>query len=812
MKPVRTLITCLLALALTSTSLCAQSFNPDSLGKRWDTFTGWCSPEKLYLHIDRTYFATGETIWFKGYLANASAKAFQKESNFIYVELLDSDGEVVSRVKIKRKGIGFPGSMLLNQNLKGGDYTLRAYTLWQMNGSPDYMFHQKVKILSSNADKSKIIRPSTSIADITFYPESGRYFNGYKSVIAFKAMDDNGRSLDIEGWIVDEEKNPIVPVKTSHDGMGLFEFIPIPGKTYSLLADGKSYPLPQYAEDGGIINVRYIGGATVAIVRSFLEEEDVHLLVRDNDNISEIATVPGDGKAHSFKMPLDYFQPGINHFLLVNSRGMIIAERMFFVFDNTVKAPVCTFGSANMKPAARALIAGRLNLKDGSGNPLEGKCSVSIVRGSFKNHQQDDGIVSYMRLSSELKGSINDPYHYFDREIPQSTRAANMDLLMMVQGWRYYDLEKILDSSKGDFEIKHLKEYFQTVRGWIDRSVGSKTPRKFIFSVIVPKLKITRFIDVEQGRNFIIDSLDFKEGTEFLINVNRRGPGLDYMPKWAGDVFAPAYKYFPAPGRASFVPEEEKIPLQVEGEIVDTLSAAVVSASAKDSFDGLTFGTTYGVEDLKMYANYTLVQYLKSRTPAFEYNGEGMYNMRVRKSSLYEEDAAGDDEEDQGESSISFDSFDEEDGAVKLVVDESEQPWWGYDMLQMSDIDAISISTMPDPIYGGNGGCVSIKVKTGVNVERSGATRPSLLYFMPLGYQEPTMFYSPRYDKGITSDEFDHRNTIHWAPNINIKEGRATVAFCNTDQMDYPYYVRIEGITSDGRPFSHRCTLDFKEN
>lgn len=814
MKHIHSVIAALAFLGLSAQGLPAQTFNADSLALRWETFTGWCSPEKLYLHLDRTYFATGETVWFKGYLRNSASTAFQPTSNFIYVELLNGDGEVEQRVKVKKKGNGFPGNMLLNQNLEGGEYTLRAYTLWQMNGSPDYMFHQRIRILASNTESRKVIQATTSIPDITFYPESGRYFCGYRSTFAFKAMDTEGRSIDLEGWIVDEEGKPVVPVKTAHDGMGIFEFLPVPGKSYSLLSDGKSYPLPPCSEAGGTINLRRTGGAVVASARCYDTEEGMCLLLRDQENIAVVSKVPMDGKSHSFKIPLDLLRPGISHFLLVNSAGSIAAERLFFRFDDPSEVAVCSFTSANMKPSARALINGRLSLKKADGTPLDGRCSVSIVRGSLKHHHQDDGILSYMQLSSELKGSINDPCHYFEPEIPASTREADMDLLMMVQGWRYYDIEKILDRSKGDFEIKHLKEYYQTIRGWIDRTIGSKPPKKFIFSVIVPKLKITRFVDVEKGSSFLIDSLDFKEGTEFLINVNRRGPGFDYMPKWSGDVFAPSYKYFPAPGRASFVPEEEKIPLQVEGEIVDTLSAAVVSASAQDTFDGLTFGSTIAGEDLKMYSAYTLIQYLKTRTPAFEYNGEGMYNLRVRRTSLYAEDTGSEnEEEDSGSGSISFEEFDDEDGAVKLVVDETEQPWWGYDMIQMSDIEAISISTLPDPIYGGDGGCVSIKMKSGVNLERAGATRPSLLYFMPLGYQEPDAFYSPRYDKGgIAEGEFDHRNTIHWAPNVAVKSGLAVIPFCNTDQMDYPYYVRIEGFTSDGRPFSHHCTLDFKEN
>ena len=80
---------------------------------------------------------------------------------------------------------------------------------------------------------------------------------------------------------------------------------------------------------------------------------------------------------------------------------------------------------------------------------------------------------------------------------------------------------------------------------------------------------------------------------------------------------------------------------------------------------------------------------------------------------------------------------------------------------------------------------------------------PSLLYFVPLGYQVPRYFESPRYDRG-EDDGYDTRNTILWAPEVVIDGGRATIEFCNTDRPDFPYVIRIEGMSADGHPFSTR--------
>ena len=68
--------------------------------------------EKLYLQLESNKFNRGDTVFFKGYLQNASAVAEEVPSEFIYVELLESihsdnpqEFNLVQRVKVKRNGL-----------------------------------------------------------------------------------------------------------------------------------------------------------------------------------------------------------------------------------------------------------------------------------------------------------------------------------------------------------------------------------------------------------------------------------------------------------------------------------------------------------------------------------------------------------------------------------------------------------------------------------------------------------------------------------------------------------------------------------
>ncbi len=763
---------------------------PDSLLLRFKSYSAWRSPEKVYLHFDRSCYTAGETIWFRGWIQEASALSLLPPSNFLYAELLDGRGEVVVRVKIKRTNDAFPGCMDLPDNLETGFYTIRAYTLWQLNGSEDYLFNDRIRIIGG---KKREDTPKSSSSDIaiSFWPESGRYFAGQSSVIGFKAVDNLGRSVDFSGTLVSDGGETLEPVLTVHDGMGVFSFLPQQGKTYSLMdASGKKYPLPPPAEEGALLQLHVRPGRYYISALGY-GGGAASLLVRDAAELRPVSNIELGGKVSTFVIDKSYFRPGINHFLIVDSRGRIMAERLFFVRDS--EAPLCKLEMTTFLPTPRALTKAVVSLNKPDGTPLEGICSVSVVRGTLKNWQQSDGISSYMGLSSELKGNINKPYYYFDPEIPEKERDAALDLLMMIQGWRFYDLEKM--AGRGDFKIRHRRELAQEIRGSVSSGRSPKIPENYSFTFMIPKQKVMNYLQVERGRYFIIDSLDFQENTEMLINIGKLPRGKRYFPNWDGDPVAGPYIYKPAPGFS----DETKLTPPTMRDLApgDTLQAAVVIASYGDD-DVLVFGRSYR-EDLTTYKDWTLIEYLNVTKPIFEYDGDNMYNRNKRRSTSYSDDF---------ESDFDADEEDDERGKVKLIVEDNEEAWWSYDQVRLEDLRSLSIATQADPIYGGDGGVVHITMKPGGR-QRYFDRDPSLLYFVPLGYQVPRYFDSPRYDRGEDFG-YDARNTILWAPEVVIDDGRGTIEFCNSDRPDFPYVIRIEGMSADGRPFSRHCIVDPK--
>ena len=57
--------------------------------------------EKLHVHIDRSCYLPGDTLWFKAYMVNTSSHIPIRLSRYVYVELVNPENETVGRAKVR---------------------------------------------------------------------------------------------------------------------------------------------------------------------------------------------------------------------------------------------------------------------------------------------------------------------------------------------------------------------------------------------------------------------------------------------------------------------------------------------------------------------------------------------------------------------------------------------------------------------------------------------------------------------------------------------------------------------------------------
>jgi hypothetical protein len=114
--------------------------------KKLTTYNDGHPQEKVYLHLDKPYYAIGDNIWFKAYVVNAAENKLTGISSAVYVELINENDSVKKQIKLPlTAGLAW-GDFKLADTLQEGNYRIRAYTQWMRNASPEYFFDKTIKI------------------------------------------------------------------------------------------------------------------------------------------------------------------------------------------------------------------------------------------------------------------------------------------------------------------------------------------------------------------------------------------------------------------------------------------------------------------------------------------------------------------------------------------------------------------------------------------------------------------------------------------------------------------------------------------
>lgn len=108
--------------------------------------------EKVYLHLDKEYYAAGDDIWFRAYLVEGMNHLPSPISRILYVEFLDPTDEVLSQLRLRvDEGVAV-GDFHLSDSLIAGTYRIRAYTNWMINQGPDYFFERELPVSNSRLE------------------------------------------------------------------------------------------------------------------------------------------------------------------------------------------------------------------------------------------------------------------------------------------------------------------------------------------------------------------------------------------------------------------------------------------------------------------------------------------------------------------------------------------------------------------------------------------------------------------------------------------------------------------------------------
>ena len=828
----------ILLLTLTASSLYAQSEESTrilSYLQKAMNFNKVVPQEKVYLHFDNMGYFENETLWFKAYVTRTDNGRFSDLSKVLYVELLNPMGDVIRTHKYPIDSLGMShGDMKLDTLLGSGFYEVRAYTRYMTNWGTNAVFSRVFPVFKkpktegdysdlningglykhrepNNRDKTDSlyletinngidVRNLMTTVSAQFYPEGGDLVVGKRCRVAMMVVDDNGRPYESEGFVMNEVGDVLASVETDSLGKGLFEVVPDSGKlTFqirNLKKSGKNqvqyFTLPQAKREGCALRVDAVNEQMLATLQctdgicgnmlGYVLMHNGNIIRCDTINAMPLMEIELDRQA----MP-----EGVNQMTVFNSRGEIMAERLFFICpqpdkEDSIRVTIMT---QKLKPC------GRVEME------LHTRPNANLSFSAMDAHNMTNGkqgnMKTWMLLSSEVRGYIHNVDYYFEADDQEHRQSA--DLLMLTQGWRRYDwrlmserytfrkAQPIEDKFYLNGQLRVYRKRNPVAGVHLQAILYNKYGQSMIGDTRTDSLGNYAFkMPFVEGewKMCIYTARDTKGGEKiktYYVGIDRQfSPTPRYITPTEAEILHPlSPNAFVKKPFQELEEEDEFIPITQRNHMLQN-----VTVKAKKRYftnDDWKFkNEAYGRQYATLYYNAD-----RERDDALDRGEEVPYlfSFLNKKNSLFYYNEKNWTEEPMY------------DGRrINWILDNGERPNLDVtpEELWLDDIKSIYIAP-GDPRVMDSRTNIYLYLHTVFTTASNKGIRRT--YFD--GFNQASTFQMEDYS--VIPPMADFRRTIYWQPNITTdSQGTAKVDFFNNSTCE-EMYISVEGMTPDGK-------------
>ena len=754
--------------------------------------------EKMHIHFDKQVYNPDETIWYKVYIMTGNE--LSPLSKNVYVEWYDTAGKLIKQTVAPLFQATAKGSFEIPINYKGDYVHVKAFTRWMLNDTT-FLYEKDLVINNQSSSKSLTISKIKKTT-VEIFPEGGFLVQGLTSRVAFKATNSVGMPVLIRGFLMNNKNEIIDTIKVKHDGMGLFSFSPLAGVDYFLKwkdekgVDGIT-PVPVTKNTGAIMHVSTSNDkALVQVMRTVSageEFQNLSLIVHMNQELLyKVSLKMKERVSQKVELPIENLPTGIVQFTLFDKNMVPVSERIIFV-NNHLHEYNVKINPINVGLSKRSKNSFEILVSDTSFTNM----SLAITDADLGSTDEHT-ILSDFLLSNEIKGYIHNPSYYFKSD--NDTIAAKLDLVMMTNGWRRFDWEKIKASIPPN--IKYLPENsFMSFQGKVFGGNFTNTTNAAQLNIITignDSSKNFFFVPIEKDGSFLQPGVFFFDTVKVYYNFNGKNKlgestqvkfdnGLlrkenyttvnylqDHTSNFWSDSLANIKMNF-------FLSEQEKLRRAMASA---TLAEVTVKSKKKNPIDivdqryasGLFSGGdgyNFDLTDDKLIGALDIFTYLQGKVPGLQISNAG------------------------GQPTLSW-----RGATPDLFLNEMRSDVSMVQSMNVSDIAYIKVFRPPffGSAGGGAGGAVAIYTKKGGDSKKSSTNGTGMNTSILAGYTRFKEFYSPSYDKVQTNFDPDIRSTLYWNPYIitNKKTPRFKVEFYNND-ISKKLQIVLEGVNGDGK-------------
>lgn len=799
------LITLTLFLSFTINS---QNHTSDIIHKKLNNYLVNQYPEKVYLHLDKPFYAPGDDLWFSAYVLNGITHKQTSKSAVVYVELINNKDSIIDKKQIFIPEVNAAGDFKIPKTAAPGKYFVRAYTNYNRNSDPSYFFKKEITILPikqnnlsdiafNDASEKKNIS-KTSKPELNFYPEGGYLISNLKNNIAIKLKNSFFNDVKIPIQIIDDKKNVITTFSSTKFGLGKFYLTPKKNTNYYAILELKGttykYELPKPLDTGYVLNtVNSRDNLLINVQANTLPKLfGATLVIHQRGQLIFNQTFKDTKSSIMLKIPTASLKSGVLHITLFNSERKPSCERLVYVNSKNDNA-IVTVKKTKDYYGKRKKVSLSLNVKDLQQQNIASHLSMSVRDlNIFPQKHTIKNIKTWLLLNSDLRGKIKDPNYFFEKENDMG-RSYLLDLIMLTNGWRRFKWQDLLYKSpkktaypiekgimiKGQtfdmnapYGIKSaatrltfLKEIRQEpVQISNTKGQFSYGPYIFFDSIqLLLEARVTNFKSDRKENRFVLITPKNTHKSPDIFNQKKEKNNKINIEAY--------YKHY------NYLREIDSTFKQQQNVLNEVIIRADLNTKKEKREKEMNARTSYGnafrrtdIKNSITAGNITLLDVLQS------VNGIQVIADEVFLNSLGS----------RQKPLIVLDGFPIEQEDLTII----QQP-----------ISFVDILIGPEAARFTNGGSVVAVYSESGSGLNNAKRKPGIIDFKTKGFYTAREFYAPDHINGIEEQtKVDVRTTLHWAPKIKTSKTTDTNLSFFTSDSASTYLIEIEGITQTGIP------------
>jgi hypothetical protein len=301
--------------------------------------------EKVFVQLDKSLYISGDNIFYKAFIVNASSHQKELQSKIVYFELLGKNGKRSMFWRANTSNGVAAGKITIPDTVSGGVYTLKAYTNWMRNNSDSYYYATNILITKLGETNMKYVTLplpyGSKEGEVEFISENNSLVAQLMNTVGVRVNSPMPGFYNITGLVKDKSDSTIATFKADTFGLASFSFVPSIDNQYKVVVfhngvNDAEYKLPQVKASGMLIDAKSDQqkvGISISTTSGYAANAPVRMIASMRGQVIVDSTFWIKNNLVSAFIPNSRLKSGILAISIFNKHNEVLCEKLVYSFN-----------------------------------------------------------------------------------------------------------------------------------------------------------------------------------------------------------------------------------------------------------------------------------------------------------------------------------------------------------------------------------------------------------------------------------------------------------------------------------------------